>query len=359
MKKILIIEDDESLRLEISTILKFEGFDMLEANNGLTGLKLAISSLPDLILCDIMMPEMNGIQVLEGLKATESTRLIPFIFLTALAERTNLRLGMESGANDYITKPFTRIELLNAISAQLSNSKNITDCLESELHMFREKIISKIPHELNTPLHGILGFSNILEESSFNLRKDEVKEMAGYITRSGKRLQILVERYDYFIRLLAIKNTRMDTTKRCSSPELFMSTMLASIATDYKRPDDIEFSLADADINISDDEFITLFRELIDNAFKFSTPNDKIYVKSVNKGNSYFITIKDSGRGISVENIKKVGAFQQFEREMYEQQGSGLGLAISKLLAELNGGTMNISSEIGKGTTIIVKLPSV
>jgi len=358
MKKILVIEDDLILRTEISTILQFEGYNVLEADNGLTGLKLAVSLLPDLILCDIMMPEMDGIQVLIEVRETKSSQLIPFVLLTALAERSNLRLGMESGANDYITKPFTRMELLNAISVQLEKAKSINDNLENELLVLREKIISKIPHEINTPLHGILGFSSILEEDSHKIKKTDIKIMAGYITQSGKRLLSMVERYNYFIKLLASKNTRGIDPKHCSTPELIISSIIASITTDYKRPEDIEFSLEDGDIIISDKEFATLLRELIDNAYKFSTPKEKIYIKSVCDEKYYSLSIQDFGRGISNKDLRRIGAFQQFDREIYEQQGTGLGLAISKLIVELNGGIFNIKSEINEGTTITIKIPN-
>lgn len=127
INSILIIEDDQSLRSEIVDMLTFEGFQMMEAENGTIGIKLAKEFLPDIILCDIMMPEMDGISVLKELKKYPETMYIPFIFLTALAERTDQRAGMEIGADDYLTKPFTIKELLGAIKARHSKEMLIED----------------------------------------------------------------------------------------------------------------------------------------------------------------------------------------------------------------------------------------
>ena len=357
MKKILVIEDDITLRSEISTILNFEGFNVLEAENGLAGLNFAVSLLPDIILCDIMMPEMDGIQVLREIRATESTRLIPFVLLTALAERSNLRQGMEMGADDYITKPFTRDELLNAVSIHLDKAAHIEQHHEKELNSLREAIISKIPHELNTPLHGILGFSQILNEEAGKMDAFEIRKIAEYITISGNRLLNLVKRYNHFINLLASQDQLQLIKPSSTPPEFLMSSIMANLATDYSRPDDIDFNFENGDILMSDEHFESVFRELIDNSFKFSESGTKIHVKSINNNDNYIIIIEDSGRGISAENIKRIGAFQQFEREIYEQQGSGLGLAISKLIIEQNGGKLHIKSEIGIGTTITISLP--
>ncbi|MEH2296744.1 EAL domain-containing response regulator [Nostoc sp.] len=119
MPKILIIEDEEAVRENILDLLEAEGFETLAAANGKIGLYLAISEAPDLILCDLMMPEMDGYGVLRALREDQSTAIIPFIFLTAKSAKSDFRQGMDMGADDYITKPFTRAELLSAIMNRL------------------------------------------------------------------------------------------------------------------------------------------------------------------------------------------------------------------------------------------------
>jgi len=127
MKTILIIEDNRDIRESTAEILRLADFQVLEANNGLVGVELAIQHKPDLILCDIMMPEMDGFGVLYMLSKQQETIGIPFIFLTAKADRMDLRRGMEMGADDYLTKPFDDGELLNAIESRLARERRRQD----------------------------------------------------------------------------------------------------------------------------------------------------------------------------------------------------------------------------------------
>jgi CRP/FNR family cyclic AMP-dependent transcriptional regulator len=125
MKKILIIEDNNEVRENIAEILELSNYKVLAAENGKTGVELALRELPDLIICDIMMPVLDGYGVLHLLNKHIETYGIPFIFLTAKAEKTDLRKGMEMGADDYLTKPFDGIELLNAIEIRLKKAESI------------------------------------------------------------------------------------------------------------------------------------------------------------------------------------------------------------------------------------------
>lgn len=122
MKRILVIEDEPEMRRNLATVLRLEQYEPLTAENGRTGLELARREAPDLILCDVMMPELDGYGVLQALRADPRLALIPFIFLTARGEREDLRNGMNLGADDYLTKPVPKGELLRAIEARLQRS---------------------------------------------------------------------------------------------------------------------------------------------------------------------------------------------------------------------------------------------
>lgn len=141
MTKILVIEDEDSVRENILDLLEAEDFETIEAGNGRVGLNLATSEVPDLILCDLMLPEIDGYGVLTALREEPITAAIPFIFLTARSARTDFRLGMDLGADDYITKPFTRAELLSAISSRLAKQATLTKYLNSHK---TEKVSSEI-----------------------------------------------------------------------------------------------------------------------------------------------------------------------------------------------------------------------
>ncbi|MFD2144022.1 response regulator transcription factor [Mucilaginibacter antarcticus] len=128
-KKVLIIEDNDDIRENVIEILELAGYTVTSANNGKTGVELAFQDVPDIILCDIMMPEMDGYGVLYLLSKRPETIAVPFIFLTAKAEHFDRRKGMEMGADDYLTKPFDDMELLSAIESRLKKrraSKPIT-----------------------------------------------------------------------------------------------------------------------------------------------------------------------------------------------------------------------------------------
>jgi EAL domain-containing protein (putative c-di-GMP-specific phosphodiesterase class I)/ActR/RegA family two-component response regulator len=127
MKKILVIEDEEIIRENILKLLKAEGFDVTGAENGAQGLNAAVSNLPDVIICDVMMPELDGYGVLMALRSNPVTATLPFVFLTGKAERSEMRQGMELGADDYLTKPFTKAELVGAIASRLKKQEAVAE----------------------------------------------------------------------------------------------------------------------------------------------------------------------------------------------------------------------------------------
>ena len=123
MNKILIIEDQPQMRRNLATILEMEGFQVTAAENGRRGVELALSAPPDLILCDVMMPELDGYGVLQALRGRSATAMIPFVFLTAKGDKLELRKGMNLGADDYLTKPVQREDLLAAVQTRLARRK--------------------------------------------------------------------------------------------------------------------------------------------------------------------------------------------------------------------------------------------
>lgn len=147
MKTVLVIEDEDYIRQNIIETLTYEDFATLEAENGLVGVRIALQERPDLIICDVMMPELDGYGVLRQLQTEESTASIPFIFLTALADKQSLRRGMDLGADDYLTKPCTPDELLNAIHSRLAKHALAASKYKTNPKIRPESMVTQISPE--------------------------------------------------------------------------------------------------------------------------------------------------------------------------------------------------------------------
>jgi DNA-binding NarL/FixJ family response regulator len=200
MKKILVIEDEPEMRRNLLTILKFEKYQPLGADNGRAGLETARSERPDLILCDVMMPQLDGYGVLQALREDTTTATIPFIFLTAKGEKIDQRNGMNLGADDYLTKPVSRTDLLNAISARLlrqEQQSNVEfkpnfDSFEPLLALgltprVAEVLLWVAQGKTNSDIASILGIS----ESTVKKHMLEVLAKLGVETRSAATLRAL------------------------------------------------------------------------------------------------------------------------------------------------------------------------
>ncbi|MBC7871597.1 MAG: response regulator [Chitinophagaceae bacterium] len=361
MTKILVIEDHEHLRNDLLEVLRFEGFEVAGAEDGLVGVAAARSYRPDLIVCDIMMPGILGYEVLEQLRQDIKTSTIPFIFLTAKTDRTDMRHGMGLGADDYLTKPFMTAELLDTIRARLDKRDKLNQMAQGKLKDLSENIITALPHELRTPLNTILGFSDMLMLESTRLKPNQVTEWAQHINEAATRLYRLVENYLTYVRvevmsqdstrLTAVKNKHVDV-------ESVVQYQAMHKAQQFKRPDDLQMDIqGNYSLLLPEQDFSKIVDELVENAFKFSVEGTPVEIKGFVQDTQYVLTITDHGRGMTQDQIDAIGPHMQFDRWLYEHQGNGLGLAIARRLAEVYGGELKVASDPEKWTTITVRLP--
>src|ERR1039457_2553117 len=177
MKKILVIDDEEWLREMIHLALQQRGFEVIEAVDGADGIELARKELPDLILCDINMGKVDGYLTLSSLRNEAPTAAIPFILMTGLADNAGMRHGMELGADDYLPKPFTTDGLYAAVDARLKKAQTIRDEAEQKLSDLRDNLSMMLPHEMRTPLNGILAYGEILASEAGTLPAQEIAEI--------------------------------------------------------------------------------------------------------------------------------------------------------------------------------------
>jgi two-component system sensor histidine kinase/response regulator len=362
MKTILIIEDEPQIRNNIREILHLSDFDTLVAENGLQGLELAKEKHPDLIICDLMMPELDGYGVLTQLRQDSDTATIPLIFLTAKSNWSDLRKGMELGADDYLTKPFQTEQLLQAVNTRLDKQAISDQQTQQKLNTLSRSISFSLPHEINTPLNHILGISNLLIEEYDILSREESLEMLTSINKAGKRLHELTINFLMYaeIELLA-SNPEKIATLRNYGVQIFVKSIIESvalnIAKNFNREADLSIDISEAMVQLSPAKLTKIIGEIIDNAFKFSQPNTSVKIIGHSDNDTFHLFIIDHGRGMTQEQISNIGAYAQFERKMYEQQGSGLGLLIAKRLVELHGGEFSIESIYKKQTIIRIVLP--
>lgn len=355
MKKILFIDDNDSLRELTLEALSLEGFKVFGAGNGQQGIAIAIEQNPDIILCDIMMPEIDGYEVYRQLKANPATELIPFVFLTALAERDDIRKGMNLGADDYIIKPISLEELLTTIYARLNKSKILSDKLEERMNELRERITHVLPHEFLTPLNGILGFTSILKENINSLTRPEIEDIIGMIEDGGNRLHNLIRSYLSYA-IATSKEGKEVKFEKVNHIHGKIAQISKKIAKHYSRENDLILNLEETELMIEPDDFEFLIKELVDNAFKFSEPKSNVLVLSTVIDDIFEIRISDHGMGFPLESMSDIGAFNQFNRRKLEQQGSGLGLITAMLIAQRYLGSLQITND-KFGTTVILTLP--
>jgi len=361
MADIMVIEDDASVLDNIGDILEVHGHKVRAFARGKDGLLSAQEQPPELIICDVMMPEMDGFAVLESLRQMPETASVPFVFLTARATREDMRRGMDLGADDYLTKPFTREELLSAVQARLKKQDVIADQFDSALRTLRRSIVYALPHEIRTPLTLILGYAEVMNTDSDKLTPQEVNEMSAAILEGGRRLGRMFENYLIYAQIelfaSAPEQAQMLRNAITADSDLIIHNLAMQLAEAARRPTDLILETERVAVPLSPENLTKIVDELVSNAFKFSDAGTRVYVKSARERDTFVLYVRDHGRGMTPEQVTHVGAYMQFERALYEQQGIGLGLASVKRLVELHLGTLDIRSRVGQGTLVEVRLP--
>jgi two-component system, sensor histidine kinase and response regulator len=361
VKKILVIDDEEWLREMIQLALKQRGFEVVEAANGTEGIEKARKELPDLILCDVNMGKVDGYLTLSALRTEAPTAAIPFILMTGLADNAGMRHGMELGADDYLPKPFTTDALYAAVDARLKKAQTIRDEAETKLRHLRDNISLIMPHEMRTPLNGIVSNAELLATSAATLKPEEIAEMGQEIYKSSQRLERLIENFLVYAQLELIaadpKNVNALRIGKTAHPAPLIKKFTAAQAAQAGRPNDLQVEAVDISLPMSEEYFSKVVNELVQNAFKFSEAGSSVRVTLAETFNGITLTVSDQGRGFSTEQITRVGAYTQFDRKMQDEQGLGLGLTIAKRLAELHGGALSIGGEKDTGAIVTVQFP--
>ncbi|OGV50573.1 MAG: hypothetical protein A2X49_12260 [Lentisphaerae bacterium GWF2_52_8] len=360
--KVLIIDDEQDVLENVAKILEFNDYSVLGAENGHDGIRMAREEKPNLILCDITMPGCDGYEVLNELRKDRATDDIPFIFLSAKADRPSVRRGMTLGADDYISKPFQDTELLDAIETQAAKKAAAEKKLKAHLDGLRGCLSTALPHELMTPLNAILGFSNFLQEKAGEISPVDLREISRLMKEGAGNLHKLLSKFMLFAKLEGMSHdpaAKRRLNSNCNTDARpYVADTAAIVAERFQRSADLQLHpIPQATLKIEEWLFAKAVEELIENAFKFSATGTPVEVRGTVASGLFTVSVTDCGCGLSSEQVARIGGYIQFDRPLREQQGIGLGLAIVKHIAEFHYGALVIESQPGCGATVRFSVP--
>ena len=347
MRTILVIDDDLPMLLGLRALLERSGYNVISSENSVAGIKLAKAALPDLIVCDIMMPMMDGYKVRQEISQHPLTSNIPFLFLSARASQTDKLRGFDGDVDDYVTKPFDPRELVARIAAVFRRQEK--DKLEAmhevnhQIERIQNEISHNISHELRTPLTQILmSLELILREKYDN--PEELKWFVEIALSQSQRLNGLI---DDLIFLSGIDMGRTPCLRQVVDITYDFLTPISTRQELYKEKN-IQVNINidnEALIHAPRHEFRQAISHLVDNSLKFSPPMTSILVDLAANGlGGCIFTVTDYGPGIPAESRDKV-----FERYFQISQGDtrlygglGVGLTIAQTIAQCLGGDVVI-----------------
>ncbi|MFD2937876.1 hybrid sensor histidine kinase/response regulator [Spirosoma flavum] len=359
--QLLLIEDDAQIRHNVTELLSLSGFRIATADNGREGITQALLSPPDLILCDIMMPDVNGYQVLETLRGIPSLATVPFIFLTAKTNPMDMRQGMLLGADDYLTKPFSIDGLLGAIDTRLHREAARKADLQVKLQAHRRTIGQLSAHEYNTPLSGIIGLTTLLLENDGDFDAAQHRSILTMIKASGQRLKRSLDKQQLMALLEQLDSTHAAYPSYSTGQAVIDAESVEKQVLLVKQWQDCpvvaQCDVASARVGLSSENLALILTEVLDNAFKFSDGSGPIRIKGHRQGQAYHLRISNQGQPFTQADIDQIEPYRQFNRHHYEQQGFGLGLSIVKKLLTLHEGILQLDGDPSGETILTLILP--
>ena len=357
MEKILVIEDNDLLREDVCEILELEGYEVFWAENGQVGVEKIMELTPDLIISDINMPVMNGIEVLKHIKANKRVSTTPFIFLTALTTMEELRLGMDLGADDYLTKPFDLNQLLMTVRTRLNKKNEIVAKEEKKYDQLKNSVGLPITSVIDDPLRNIERLAELITGQLGELSDKDIGEITRLIANDASKLRKEVNKVLYFYRIEALKNNSESLAELSeqitNNVKDIISVEALNEVEKSGRKNDLTLHIEDADLQIPQEFLEHIFKELLSNACQFSTKGSGIKVTGRKLEKGYKFTIQDNGIGFNQEKgLDDIGPFTRLSQQQGKSDGLGLGLYNAKTLVELFGGQIELDSEPGYGTSI-------
>lgn len=354
---IVLVVDDVIRNIQIvGNMLKESGYRINYAIDGQSAIENALKNHYDLILLDIMMPNMSGFEVCEILKENSKTKDVPIIFLTAKTDQESITKGFQVGGVDYIKKPFHKEELIIRVKTHIRIQKQQKKL--QELNAMKDKFFSIIAHDLKNPFHSILGFSEILATKAEKYDIHKIKEFASLIHSSTKT------GYDLLVVLLDWARAQTGNIQFVpKETDLYeISEKVLSLVSGNAQEKNISLhqEIIPNTIVYADHNMIyTVIQNLVINSLKFTKDGGKIFINANNLEEFTLVSITDTGIGISEENVKKLFRIDVNYHQLgtKDESGTGLGLIICKEFIEKHGGKIWVESELDKGSSFQFTLP--
>jgi two-component system, sensor histidine kinase and response regulator len=368
MTKILVIEDEPDIRDEVIDWLQFEGYTAIGAANGRQGLEQIYLDPPDLIVSDIAMPEMDGYEVLLEVRLNPRFIQIPFIFLTAVSDRESVRKGMNMGADDFVSKPFTHAELLNSIHTRLDKKyaqemqlqeqlerlhSDLTE--EREKRLLKSRLVAMFSHDFRNPLSSILSSSSIIRNYEDRLTYERKLQ---YLDRIDGSVRLLMQMLEDMLMVAEMEGGHFEF-----KPQQFdLTALVSAIVDEFQLIDQgahkFTFSSALQHFTFADPKLLRqIVANLLSNAIKYSAAGTEVKITLDEAEGQLSLTVEDHGIGIPADSLPLL--FEPFHRAENAKtiKGMGLGLTIVKQSVDLHGGTIYVESIPGERTCFAVVLP--
>ncbi|WP_339342603.1 hybrid sensor histidine kinase/response regulator [uncultured Polaribacter sp.] len=359
MFKILIVEDTLTIREEIHDILVMEGYTVFEAENGSIGFEIALKKHPDLIISDILMPKLNGFEMYKKLQNNKTTKLIPLIFLSAKAEKSDIRAGMNLGAEDYLTKPIDVEDLLNTVKIKIDKKLLLaqetidkTTTISAILQQQKKELdnyAQLISHELKTPLRNI---SDILiwirEELAHPISSENSINSIELLEKKVERMELLLTKLEQY------KNIRSSSFKK---NKINLNTIAKKVIAKLQVPSHIKIEIKNKLPTLFADEIMLekVFEILIQNALDhIDKKKGLILLACETTEEDYLFSIKDNGIGIKTKYHEKI--FEMFQT-IDSNNSTGIGLSIVKKIISYYNGEVKVESKTNKETIFYFSLP--
>jgi two-component system, sensor histidine kinase and response regulator len=357
---ILLVDDTPANLQLLSGILREQGYKLRPAPSGKLALRAARALPPDLILLDVRMPDMDGYEVCEQLKADPALKEIPVIFLSALSEATDKVRAFAVGGVDYITKPFQLDEVIARVETHLEirrQKRQVQASYESlrRLECLRDSLIHMVVHDLRSPLMMLGGFLALLEKSeSQNLSSNGSR----FVVQARRAVDDLVGMVNSMLDVSRMEAGELKLNRsRCQ-----LELLLREVAGGFNPQGDsagIALEVPEQPVEVSADAALLsrVIQNLLGNAVRFASGRDSVRVIVSISGGQARVEIKDNGPGIPPEYHQKI--FEKFGQVEDNRAaiGTGLGLAFCKFAVELHGGCIGVESVVGEGSTFWFTLP--